>query len=143
MKVLVTGGAGFIGSNLCEHRLEEGHEVLCLDNFCTGKPENILPLLETYPDAFSLVVGDIRNLDDCNKAVDGMEYVLHEAALGDSEDSRDFTYIDNVIQEGLKECCRWCTGITFNHSLLKEINTKDIHHEFISRHKDSRHWTGI
>lgn len=82
MNVLVTGGAGFIGSNLCEHLLSEGHTVRCLDNFCTGKPENILPLLETYPDTFSLVVGDIRNLDDCRKAVDGMEYVLHEAALG-------------------------------------------------------------
>ena len=82
MKVLVTGGAGFIGSNLCEYLLEEGHEVRCMDNFCTGKPENVLPLLEKFPETFSLVVGDIRNLEDCRKAVDGMEYVLHEAALG-------------------------------------------------------------
>ena len=82
MKVLVTGGAGFIGSNLCEYLLEEGHEVSCMDNFCTGKPENVIPLLEKFPDSFSLVVGDIRSLEDCHKAVDGMEYVLHEAALG-------------------------------------------------------------
>lgn len=82
MKVLVTGGAGFIGSNLCEHLLSEGHTVRCLDNFCTGKTENILPLLADYPETFELLVGDIRNLDDCRKAVDGMEYVLHEAALG-------------------------------------------------------------
>ena len=82
MKVLVTGGAGFIGSNLCEFLLGEGHEVRCMDNFCTGKPENIIPLLEKFPDSFSLVVGDIRSLEDCRKAVDGMEYVLHEAALG-------------------------------------------------------------
>ena len=82
MKVLVTGGAGFIGSNLCEYLLEEGHEVRCMDNFCTGKPENVLPLLEKFPETFSLVVGDIRNLEDCRRAVDGMEYVLHEAALG-------------------------------------------------------------
>lgn len=82
MKVLVTGGAGFIGSNLCEYLLGEGHEVRCMDNFCTGKPENVLPLLEKFPDSFSLVVGDIRSLEDCRKAVDGMEYVLHEAALG-------------------------------------------------------------
>lgn len=82
MKVLVTGGAGFIGSNLCEYLLGEGHEVRCMDNFCTGKPENIIPLLEKFPDSFSLVVGDIRSLEDCHKAVDGMEYVLHEAALG-------------------------------------------------------------
>lgn len=82
MKVLVTGGAGFIGSNLCEYLLGEGHLVRCMDNFCTGKPENIIPLLEKFPDSFSLVVGDIRSLEDCRKAVDGMEYVLHEAALG-------------------------------------------------------------
>lgn len=82
MKVLVTGGAGFIGSNLCEHLLENGHTVRCLDNFATGKPENIMPLLARYPERFQLVVGDIRNLADCQKAVEGMEYVLHEAALG-------------------------------------------------------------
>lgn len=82
MKVLVTGGAGFIGSNLCEYLLKDGHTVRCLDNFATGKPENIIPLLEQYPETFALQVGDIRNLDDCQKAVDGMEYVLHEAALG-------------------------------------------------------------
>lgn len=82
MKILVTGGAGFIGSNLCEHLLHEGHSVRCLDNFATGKPENIIPLLEKYPKTFQLQVGDIRNLSDCQKAVEGMEYVLHEAALG-------------------------------------------------------------
>lgn len=82
MKVLVTGGAGFIGSNLCEHLLAHGHEVRCLDNFATGKPENILPLLADYPSSFQLLVGDIRNMEDCRKAVGGMEYVLHEAALG-------------------------------------------------------------
>ena len=82
MKILVTGGAGFIGSNLCEYLLQEGHIVRCLDNFATGKPENIIPLLEKYPETFQLQVGDIRNLTDCQKAVEGMEYVLHEAALG-------------------------------------------------------------
>lgn len=82
MKVLVTGGAGFIGSNLCEFLLSEGHTVRCLDNFATGKPENIFPLLERYPQTFSLQVGDIRKIEDCRKAVEDMEYVLHEAALG-------------------------------------------------------------
>ena len=82
MKVLVTGGAGFIGSNLCEYLLKEGHQVRCLDNFITGKVENLLPLMKKYPDSFELSVGDIRNIEDCRKAVDGMEYVLHEAALG-------------------------------------------------------------
>lgn len=82
MKVLVTGGAGFIGSNLCEALLKRGDEVVCLDNFATGKIENLLPLLSAFPQTFKLVVGDIRNLDDCRKAVEGCEGVLHEAALG-------------------------------------------------------------
>ncbi len=82
MKVLVTGGAGFIGSNLCEHLLAHDYEVVCLDNFATGKPENVFPFLEHYSDKFKLIVGDIRVLADCRKAVDGVDYVLHEAALG-------------------------------------------------------------
>ena len=81
-KVLVTGGAGFIGSNLCEHLLQEGHRVVCLDNFATGKFENIEKLLRENRDRFTLVVGDIRKLEDCSKAVEGVEYVFHEAALG-------------------------------------------------------------
>lgn len=81
-KILVTGGAGFIGSNLCEYLLKKGDYVVCLDNFATGHIENLLPLIEEYPDRFKLIVGDIRNLEDCRKAAEGMEYVLHEAALG-------------------------------------------------------------
>ena len=82
MKVLITGGAGFIGSNLCEHLLKEGHSVRVLDNFATGHIENLLPFFKDYADRFELQVGDIRNLSDCEKAVNGMEYVLHEGALG-------------------------------------------------------------
>lgn len=81
-KVLVTGGAGFIGSNLCEALLLQGYEVVCLDNFATGKAENILPLLNKNKDKFRLIVGDIRNLEDCKKAVENVEFVFHEAALG-------------------------------------------------------------
>ncbi|MDE5629145.1 MAG: SDR family oxidoreductase [Muribaculaceae bacterium] len=81
-KVLVTGGAGFIGSNLCEHLLVNGYNVRCLDNFATGHMHNLIPLIQNYPQAFELQVGDIRKLDDCRKAVDGVDYVLHEAALG-------------------------------------------------------------
>jgi UDP-N-acetylglucosamine 4-epimerase len=81
-KVLITGGAGFIGSNLCEALLEAGDSVTCLDNFSTGHIENILPLFTRYPRTFKLIVGDIRDPNDCRKAVDGMEHVLHEAALG-------------------------------------------------------------
>lgn len=82
MNILVTGGAGFIGSNLCEALLKRGDAVTCLDNFATGHIENLLPLIEEFPNTFKLIVGDIRNLEDCRKAVEGNEYVLHEAALG-------------------------------------------------------------
>lgn len=81
-KVLVTGGAGFIGSNLCEHLLGQGYLVRCLDNFATGHMYNLIPLIEAYPDSFELQVGDIRNPEDCRKAVEGVDYVMHEAALG-------------------------------------------------------------
>ncbi len=81
-KVLVTGGAGFIGSNLCETLLLKGFEVVCLDNFATGKVENILPLLSKYKSKFQLVVGDIRNLEDCKKVTENIEFIFHEAALG-------------------------------------------------------------
>ncbi len=79
-KVLVTGGAGFIGSNLVESLLNAGNYVVCLDNFSTGKREN-LRSFEGNP-SFRLIEGDIRNYGDCEKAVEGMEIVFHEAALG-------------------------------------------------------------
>ena len=82
MKILVTGGAGFIGSNLTEYFLEQGHQVRVLDNFATGHIENLLPLFQRFPDTFELQVGDIREMSDCQKSLVGMEYVLHEAALG-------------------------------------------------------------
>ena len=82
MNILVTGGAGFIGSNLCEALVERGHHVTCLDNFATGKMENLLPLLEKHPQQFRLIVGDIRNPADCSKAAEGAAILFHEAALG-------------------------------------------------------------
>ena len=82
MKILVTGGAGFIGSNLTEYLLEQGHQVRVLDNFATGHIENLLPLFQRFPDSFELQVGDIRQMSDCRQSVEGMKYVLHEAALG-------------------------------------------------------------
>lgn len=81
-KILISGGAGFIGSNLCEYFLNRDDEVVCLDNFSTGKMENIIPLIEKFPTTFKLIVGDIRNIEDCRMAVKGTEYVFHEAALG-------------------------------------------------------------
>lgn len=79
-KILITGGAGFIGSNLTEHFLEKGHQIVVLDNFATGHRHNIEQHLEN-PN-FTLIEGDIRNHSDCNKAVEGVDYVLHQAALG-------------------------------------------------------------
>ncbi|MEH0158131.1 SDR family oxidoreductase [Limibacter armeniacum] len=78
--VLVTGGAGFIGSNLIERLLEQDNKVVCLDNFSTGKRENVSSFLNN-PN-FQLIEGDIRNPEDCQKAVEGVEFVLHQAALG-------------------------------------------------------------
>ena len=78
--ILVTGGAGFIGSNLCEALLEKNNTVVCFDNFATGKRENVAHLATN--NNFSLIEGDIRNLADCKKAVKGVDYVLHQAALG-------------------------------------------------------------
>jgi len=78
--ILVTGGSGFIGSNLCEALLKKENKVICLDNFATGKRENIIEFLEN-PN-FTLIEGDIRKLEDCFNATKGVEYVLHQAALG-------------------------------------------------------------
>ena len=78
--ILVTGGAGFIGSNLCEALLEKENQVICLDNFATGKRENIKEFLEDSN--FTLIDGDIRKLADCLKATKDVDYVLHQAALG-------------------------------------------------------------
>lgn len=79
-RVLVTGGAGFIGSNLVESLLSAGNYVVCLDNFATGKRENIKSFLNNKN--FVLFEGDIRSYSDCEKAVNGVEYVFHQAALG-------------------------------------------------------------
>lgn len=79
-RILVTGGAGFIGSNLVEALLEQGNEVIVLDNFMTGKRENLAPFSGNR--AFTLLEGDIRDMAMCRKAVDGADFVLHEAALG-------------------------------------------------------------
>lgn len=77
---LVTGGAGFIGSNLCEAILNMGYTVRCLDNLSTGKYENIEPLISNPK--FTFIKGDIRELDTCLEATKGVDYVLNQAAWG-------------------------------------------------------------
>ena len=77
---LVTGGAGFIGSNICEALLDMGYKVRCLDNLSTGHIENIQPLMENKN--FTFIEDDIRDLDACMKATEGVTYVLNEAAWG-------------------------------------------------------------
>jgi UDP-N-acetylglucosamine 4-epimerase len=79
-KVLVTGGAGFIGSNLCEDLLEYNNEVVCLDNFATGYKQNIETFLNNPQ--FKFIEGDIRDLATCENACQGIDIVLHQAALG-------------------------------------------------------------
>ena len=78
--ILITGGAGFIGSNLCDYFLSKGYKVVCLDNFATGHLHNLAEVIND-PN-FTLIEGDIRNIKDCEKAVQGVDYVLHQAALG-------------------------------------------------------------
>ncbi len=78
-RVLVTGGAGFIGSHLCEALVKRGHEVVCFDNFFRGKRENIEHLIEDYH--FELVQGDIRNYNDVKKEVENCDVVHHLAAI--------------------------------------------------------------
>ena len=77
---LVGGGAGFIGSNICEALVNMGYTVRCLDNLSTGKFENIEPL--TKCDNFTFIKGDIRDLDTCMEATKGVTYVLNQAAWG-------------------------------------------------------------
>jgi len=79
-KILITGGAGFIGSNLTEYFLGKGYQVVVLDNFATGHRHNIEQ--HTSSPNFKLIEGDIRNHEDCQKAVEGVDYILHQAALG-------------------------------------------------------------
>jgi UDP-N-acetylglucosamine/UDP-N-acetylgalactosamine 4-epimerase len=79
-KVLVTGGAGFIGSNLIETLIQQNNKIICLDNFATGKKENINVFLNN-PN-FHFIEGDIRDIEMCRKAVANVDIVLHQAALG-------------------------------------------------------------
>ncbi|QOW10639.1 SDR family oxidoreductase [Kaistella flava (ex Peng et al. 2021)] len=97
-KILITGGAGFIGSNLCDHFIEKGDQVTALDNFATGFRHNIEHLF-TNPN-FTLIEGDIRDLATCHKACEGQDYILHEAALGSVPRSINDPITSNDVNVG-------------------------------------------
>lgn len=96
--ILVTGGAGFIGSNLCEELLHLGAKVTCLDNFSTGKKENLKNLINN-PN-FKLIEGDIRNIETCMKSCEHQDYVLHQAALGSVPRSINDPITSNDVNVG-------------------------------------------
>ena len=96
--VLVTGGAGFIGSNLCEILLKLNSKVTCLDNFATGHRHNINPFLNN--ENFTLIEGDIRDLQTCHKASAGQDYILHQAALGSVPRSINDPITSNEVNVG-------------------------------------------
>jgi len=96
--ILVTGGAGFIGSNICDALISQNNKVVCLDNFITGKRENIQHLLKNGN--FVLFEGDIRSFEDCQKAVIGVDVVLHQAALGSIPRSIKDPATTNAINVG-------------------------------------------
>ena len=108
---LVTGGAGFIGSNLCEAILNKGYKVRCLDDLSTGKQENVDLFLDN-PN-YTFIKGDIKDLDTCMKACEGVDYVLHQAAWGSVPRSIElplFYCANNItgtlnMLEAARQCC--------------------------------------
>ena len=95
---LVTGGAGFIGSNLCEAILNKGYRVRCLDDFSTGYKENIISFMNN--NNFTFIEGDIKDFNTCQKVCEGVDYVLHQAAWGSVPRSLELPlfYSENNIQ---------------------------------------------
>lgn len=96
--ILITGGAGFIGSNLCDHFTGKGYKVTCLDNFATGHRHNIEHLLD-HPN-FRLIEGDIRDIEMCRTACEGQDAVLHQAALGSVPRSINDPITSNDVNVG-------------------------------------------
>lgn len=94
-RVLVTGGAGFIGSNLCDDLLAHNNTVTCLDNLATGKRANIAPF-ERHP-SFRFIQGDVRDHQSCREAAAGQDFVLHQAALGSVPRSIDDPVATNAV----------------------------------------------
>lgn len=97
-KILITGGAGFIGSNLCSHFIDKGYEITCLDNFSTGFHHNIAAL--RHHENFQLIEGDIRNPQTCKAVCERQDFVLHQAALGSVPRSINDPVTSNEVNVG-------------------------------------------
>jgi UDP-N-acetylglucosamine 4-epimerase len=98
IKILITGGAGFIGSALCDNFISKNFQVVCLDNLATGHKSNIAHLFSNP--LFKFIEGDIRNIEDCRNAVAGVNYVLHQAALGSVPRSVNDPVTSNDVNVG-------------------------------------------
>jgi len=96
-RYLVTGGAGFIGSNIAEQLLKDGHYVRVLDNFVSGKEENLAFTYDLRATSYELIRGDIRDYNTCLRACDGIDYVLHQAALRSVPKSMDKPHEYNEV----------------------------------------------
>jgi nucleoside-diphosphate-sugar epimerase len=138
MKYLVTGGAGFIGSNIVKHLLDQGQEVRVLDNFATGKRENILPLMGDPK--LTMIEGDLRSFHVVRAAVKGMDYILHQGALpsvprsiNDPITSNDVNILGTLnILEAAKEfgvkriVCASSSSIYGNSETLPKVETMPV-----------------
>jgi nucleoside-diphosphate-sugar epimerase len=138
MKYLVTGGAGFIGSNIVKELLRQGQEVRVLDNFATGKRENILPLLKNSK--LTLIEGDLRSFHIARAAVKGVDYILHQGALpsvprsiNDPITSNDVNVLGTLnILEAAKEfgvkrvVCASSSSIYGNSETLPKVETMPV-----------------
>lgn len=138
MKYLVTGGAGFIGSNIVKELLNQGQEVRVLDNFATGKRENILPLLKY--DNLSLIEGDLRSFHIVRSAVRDVDYILHQGALpsvprsiNDPITSNDVNILGTLnLLEAAKEygvrrvVCASSSSIYGNSETLPKLETMPV-----------------
>jgi len=136
MKILITGGAGFIGSHLCEKYAKEGHTVLCLDNFMSGNVQNIRHL--TFLRNFKLINGDIRNFDLLEKIMPGVDIVFHLAAqihVDRSVIEPKLTYEINVLgTQNILEAARMYDVNRVIHTSTSEVYGSSIYHPMDEKH---------
>ncbi|MDO4826809.1 MAG: SDR family oxidoreductase [Bacteroidia bacterium] len=126
---LVTGGAGFIGSNLCEAILKMGYRVRCLDDLSTGKQSNV-ELFKGNP-GYEFIKGDVKDYDTCLKSCEGVDYVMHEAAWGSVPRSIEMPqfYCVNNIQGTLNmmEAARRNQVKTFVYASSSSVYGDEVH----------------